>query len=87
MAQYRSSWRYAYIRNSELDSLVDQGAREMDKEKRAAIYRKAMQLMHDEAPVAFLYGGFDFYGINKKLAGFAPRGDGRFFFYGLTLKP
>jgi peptide/nickel transport system substrate-binding protein len=86
VAQYRSTWRYAYIRNAELDSLVDQGARELDKEKRAAIYRKAMQLMHDQAPVAFLYGGFDFYGVNKKLEGFVPRGDGRFFFYGLTLK-
>jgi peptide/nickel transport system substrate-binding protein len=86
VAQYRSTWRYAYIRNAELDSLVDQGAREMDTEKRAAIYRKAMQLMHEEAPVAFLYGGYDFYGINKKLEGFVARGDGRFFFYGLTLK-
>jgi len=87
VAQYRSTWRYAYIRNAELDSLIDQGAKEMDKEKRTAIYRKVMQLMHEEAPVAFLYGGFDFYGINKKLEGFAARGDGRFFLPGLTLKP
>ncbi len=85
MAQYRSSWRYAYIRNAEIDALVDAGAREIDVEKRGEIYRKLSRLMHDLAPVAFLFGGYDFYGINKKIDGFAPRGDQRFFLHALTL--
>lgn len=87
VAQYRSSWRYSYMRNSDLDALIDAGAREPDRDKRTAIYRRAMQLMHEEAPIVFLYGGFDFYGVTNKLEGFQPRGDQRFFFYGVTLKP
>ncbi len=65
MAQYRSSWRYAYIRNAEIDRLVDAGAREIDVEKRGAIYRELGRLMHDLAPVAFLFGGYDFYGVTR----------------------
>jgi peptide/nickel transport system substrate-binding protein len=87
MAQYRSSWRYAYIRNAEIDALVDAGAREIDVAKRGEIYRKLSRLMHDLAPVAFLFGGYDAYGINAKLEGFAPRGDQRFFLHNVTLKP
>jgi peptide/nickel transport system substrate-binding protein len=84
MAQYRSSWRYAYIRNAEIDRLVDAGAREVDVEKRGAIYRELGRLMRDEAPVAFLFGGYDFYGVSKKLEGFVPRGDQRFFLHNVT---
>ena len=60
LAQYRSTWRYSYIRNAALDELIDAGAKEVDRDKRAAIYRKAAQLMHDEAPVVFLFGGYDY---------------------------
>jgi peptide/nickel transport system substrate-binding protein len=87
LAQYRSTWRYAYIKNATLDELIDAGARETDREKRAAIYRKAAQLMHEEAPVVFLFGGYDFYGVSKKLEGIVPRGDQRFFLHNATLKP
>jgi peptide/nickel transport system substrate-binding protein len=87
LAQYRSSWRYAYIRNAELDGLIDAGAREIDVAKRREIYQKAGRLMHDLAPVAFLFGGYDFYGVNRKLEGFVPRGDQRFFLHNVTLKP
>lgn len=87
VAQYRSTWRYSYVRNAKLDELIDAGAREVDLEKRAEIYRQAMRLMHDEAPVVFLFGGYDFYGISRKLEGFVPRGDQRFFLHNVTLKP
>ncbi len=87
LAQYRSNWRYAYIRNAELDALIDAGAREIDVAKRGEIYRQAGRLMHDLAPVAFLFGGFDFYGVTRKLEGFTPRGDQRFFLHDVTLKP
>ncbi|MBZ6078268.1 ABC transporter substrate-binding protein [Microvirga puerhi] len=87
LAQYRSTWRYSYIRNAELDALIDAGAQEIDREKRAAIYRKAAQLMHEEAPVVFLFGGYDFYGVSNKLDGIVPRGDQRFFLQNVTLKP
>ena len=87
LAQYRSTWRYSYIRNAALDELIDAGAKEVDRDKRAAIYRKAAQLMHDEAPVVFLFGGYDFYGVSNKLEGIVPRGDQRFFLQNVSLKP
>lgn len=87
LAQYRSTWRYSYVRNAALDELIDAGAKEVDREKRAEIYRKAARLMHDEAPVVFLFGGYDFYGISKKLEGVVPRGDQRFFLQNASLKP
>jgi peptide/nickel transport system substrate-binding protein len=86
MSQYRSTWRYAYVNNPEIDALVDAGAREIDVTKRTDAYRRLMKLMHDEAPVAFLFQGYDFWGTSKRIDGFVPRGDQRFFFSGLGLR-
>ena len=40
----------------------------------------------EEAPVLFLYGGIDFFGTSKRVKNFAPRGDGRYFWYGVSLE-
>ncbi|MEQ9178975.1 MAG: ABC transporter substrate-binding protein, partial [Nitratireductor sp.] len=85
VAQYHSTWRYSYIKNAELDALIDAGKQEMDREKRVQIYKDAMALMHEEAPIIFLYGGVDFYGTSAKLSNFMARGDGRFFLYDTDL--
>lgn len=86
VSQYHSSWRYSYMNSPELDALIDAGKQEMDREKRVQIYRDAMTLMHEEAPIIFLYGGVDFYGVSNKVENFMARGDGRFFFYDTVLK-
>jgi len=86
VSQYHSSWRYAYLNNPELDALIDAGKQEMDVEKRAQIYRDAMTLMYDEAPIIFLYGGVDFFGTSARVENFHARGDGRFFFYDVALR-
>lgn len=83
--QYLSSWRYTPIANEKLDALIDAGSKELDVEKRAGIYQEMMALMHDEAPIIFLYGGIDIYGTTSRLKNFLPRGDGRMFFYGVSL--
>ncbi|MGO4832042.1 ABC transporter substrate-binding protein, partial [Rhizobiaceae sp. 2RAB30] len=85
VSQYHSTWRYSYVKNAELDKLIDAGKQEMDREKRGQIYKDAMTLMHDEAPIIFLYGGVDFYGTSKRVQNFMARGDGRFFFYDTSL--
>ena len=85
VSQYHSTWRYSYIKNAELDALIDAGKQEMDREKRSQIYKDAMTLMHEEAPIIFLYGGVDFYGTATKVDNFMARGDGRFFFYDTSL--
>jgi peptide/nickel transport system substrate-binding protein len=83
--QYLSTWRYSTIANKELDGLINAGSKEMDVAKRTAIYQKMMALMHEEAPIIFLYDGIDLYGTSSKLKNFQPRGDGRMFFYGVSL--
>jgi peptide/nickel transport system substrate-binding protein len=83
---YRSTWRYSFVNNPQMDALIDAGNREMDKDKRAAIYRQLMQLMHEEVPLVFLYQAMDLYAVNKKVQNFLPRGDQRFTFYGVSLK-
>lgn len=83
-SQYVSTWRYTPIANERIDELAENGAKEMDTEKRRAIYQEMMAIMHDEAPIIFLYDGIDVYGTDARLSNFLPRGDGRMFFYGVT---
>lgn len=87
MSQYHSTWRYSYIHNAELDALIEAGAQEMDLEARAQIYRDASALMREEAPIIFMFGGVDFYGTSNRISNFTARGDGRFFFYGVSAAP
>ena len=42
-------------KNSELDRLVEKGARATDAHEREAIYRRLNRLVHQEAPVVFLF--------------------------------
>jgi len=81
---FHSTWRYPYYKNPELDVLIDAGAKELDKEKRGEVYRKAMQLMHEEAPVLWLYGAVDFYAASAKITNLKPGGDGKFWLYGVS---
>lgn len=83
-SQYISTWRYTPIANERIDELAAAGDKEMDVEKRRAIYQELMALMHEEAPIIFLYDGIDVYGTDARLKNFLPRGDGRMFFYDVT---
>ncbi|WP_430450095.1 ABC transporter substrate-binding protein [Rhodophyticola sp.] len=85
-SQYLSDWRYSPIANAEMDALIEAGATEVNPEVRAQIYRDLMALMHQLAPIVFLYGGVDIYGVDARLTGFQPRGDGRMFFYNVALE-
>ena len=84
MSQYHSTWRYSYIKNAELDKLIDDGKMEMDPKKREEIYKRASVLFRDLAPVVFLYGGVTYFGTSAKVKNFHPRGDARFFFYNVS---
>jgi ABC-type transport system substrate-binding protein len=41
---------YCFFTNAELDALLDQARGEPDREKRAALYRRAERILYDEAP-------------------------------------
>jgi len=53
--------------NPELDKLNDEARYELDPQKRAAIYRQAMELIHEEAPWLFLFEFEDLYATTKRL--------------------
>ena len=85
VSQYRSTWRYSYVENPEFDALIDAGAQTIDPQARSETYRKLMRLMHEEAPVIFLYQGIDYFGTSRRVQGFRPTGDGRIHLYGVSL--
>jgi peptide/nickel transport system substrate-binding protein len=85
ISQFRSDWRYSFVANQRLDVLIDAGGKEMDKAKRAEIYRQAGQLMYEEASVAFLFQSIDLYGAARRVKGFQPRGDQRWSLVGVSL--
>jgi peptide/nickel transport system substrate-binding protein len=86
LANYSSAGRYSTTENAGLDKLIEEGSREMDPEKRAAIYRSAMKLMHDEALAVFLYAPDDIYGKSDRVEGFRPHADQRWTIYGMSIK-
>jgi peptide/nickel transport system substrate-binding protein len=85
MSQFRTTWRYSYVQDAELDKMIDAGGQEIDPAKRAVIYQKMSQYMYDQAFVLYLYQGLDLYGASKRVSGFLPRGDQRFLVSGLDL--
>ncbi len=60
-AQYHSSQfspkgnNRGFYKNARVDDLLDQGGRETDPAKRAAIYREVQEILIDEVPGVFLY--------------------------------
>jgi len=86
LSQYRSDWRYTFIQSPELDKLIDDGVKEPDVAKRTAIYKRAVRLIHDEAPAVPMFQGLDIYGSNNRVKGLRPTGDQRLFLYGVSLE-
>lgn len=67
---------YGGYSNPEVDRLFDEGKKEFDRQKRAAIYAKIDELIYADQPYTWLYCQSSFYGFNKELRGykFSPRG-------------
>ncbi|MCA1243424.1 ABC transporter substrate-binding protein [Stappia stellulata] len=63
--------------NPEVDRLLDEAAVELDTEKRAALYRKAEQIVNAELPYLYLWVPQDIYGVSKRLKGWRPSADSR----------
>lgn len=67
---------FGQFSNKEVDDLFQQGRKEFDREKRAAIYARIHEILWEEQPYMWLYYRNSFYGFNKSLRGykFSPRG-------------
>lgn len=53
--------------NPDLEKLIDQGAAEVDQEKRKAIYTQIQDLLNEDVPVAPVYSAIDFYILNRRV--------------------
>ena len=68
--------------NEEVDTLLDQAMKELDPERRKELYRRAIEIIWDDAPWIFLYTQKNLLAVNKNLEGvFIHPGGEMFFFY------
>lgn len=63
--------------NPEVDALLQQAAGELDRERRAALYREAQTMVNADAPWIFLWLPQDIYGVSTRLSGWRPSADSR----------
>lgn len=70
------SRNYGGYSNPKVDELFVKAMKELDFEKRAALYQEIDDILWEDQPYAWLYYRSGFYGFNKKLRGytFSPRG-------------
>ncbi len=63
---------FPYNFQKKIDDLTQRGAAEPDQEKRKAIYSEVQKLLHEEAPVIFLYWEQAFPAVAKNVGGYWP---------------
>ncbi len=62
--------------NRKVDELLTAGGLEIDTTKRAAFYRQAQAIIHEDAPWIFLWLPQDLYGVSARLTGWSPSAAG-----------
>lgn len=68
---------YSGYSNPEVDRLLQQASVELDRAKRAEMYRQAQVIVNRDAPWIFLWLPQDVYGVSKRLSGWRPSADSR----------
>ncbi len=71
---FASDARLSTYANPQLDKLLVDARYEVDAPKRQALYHKALDIIHDEAPWIFLFQYEDLYAVTKRLR-WQARGD------------
>ena len=74
-AGVRGAWWQGYS-NPEVDALLDQAAAVVDADRRRALYRRACQLIRDDAPWIFLYSPTLAWGLGPQAGMVEPGVDG-----------
>jgi peptide/nickel transport system substrate-binding protein len=71
-----SNRNYVQYDNKKVDALFEKGKRELDEEKRIAIYQEIAEILWEDQPYTWLYYRPSTYAFNKDLRGykFSPRG-------------
>jgi peptide/nickel transport system substrate-binding protein len=65
------AWRNAYY-NDTTAGLIDQASREMDQDKRMALYNKVNDVIQQDGPYIFLFQPLNQYGVRNNVEGFLP---------------
>lgn len=65
--------------NRRVDSLLEEGRKTLDPQKRYKIYREFFELIYNEVPVLYLLVSPNLYAYRTTLKGFEMRGEGRYF--------
>ena len=55
--------------NPRVDTLLENGRKELDNEKRKQIYDEFSKIIYDEQPIIYLYAGYGLTAIHKKIKG------------------
>ncbi len=63
--------------NPEIDRLLDAASTEVDREKRAEMYREAEAIANADVPYVYLWVPQDIYGVSTRLTGWSPSPDSR----------
>lgn len=67
---------YTYYKNEELHNILIEAQTEVDEEKRNELYKKAQEIIHEEAPWVPLAHSTPLLGASKDLTGFIPHPTG-----------
>ena len=67
---------YSGYSNSKLDYILNGARKSVTTKARDTLYRAAMQIIHRERPLIYLYHPVNYYGTTKKVAGVQIFGDG-----------
>jgi peptide/nickel transport system substrate-binding protein len=68
---------YMAYSNPEVDALLRKAETGMDPGLRKTSFQQVQRLIHDDAPVVFLFSPKEIYGIRKSVKNYAPTPDGR----------
>ncbi len=74
-SQHGEPGNRAFYTNAKVDELLDAGRREADQAAREGIYKEAMQLLTDDAPMAFVLHPSILTGVANNVSGFTVTSD------------
>ena len=74
-SQHGEPGNRAFYTNTKVDELLDAGRREADQAVREGIYKEAMQLLTDDAPMAFVLHPSVLTGVANNVSGFTVTSD------------
>jgi peptide/nickel transport system substrate-binding protein len=67
---------YSGYSNPKLDYILNGARKSVTTKSRDTLYRAAMQIIHRDRPLIYLYHPINYYGISKKVSGIQIYGDG-----------